>query len=84
MSPVIPGLAGALVAGGVLLIALGMTRRPAPPPRPPRSRSRRVTLSRRTLVLLAAGFASLDGGRAASGPCSETRSAAAMASWPQG
>ena len=56
MTPVVPGLAGALVAGGVLLIALGLTRRPAPPPRPPRSRPRTITLSRRTLVLLAAGF----------------------------
>lgn len=48
-------VAGATVAGGLLLVVLGLARRPVPPPAPRRGPARRAGPSRRSKALLAVG-----------------------------
>lgn len=54
MSVLVPAVAGALVTGGLLLVAVGLTKAPPRPART-RSRARRIRLSRRTRTLLLVG-----------------------------
>ena len=57
MTLVIPAVAGALIAGGLLLLVQGLTPRPVQAPRPRRRATSRVRLSRRARVGLLAGGA---------------------------
>ncbi|MGD8200924.1 type II secretion system F family protein [Ornithinimicrobium sp. W1679] len=56
MSAVLAGVAGALVAGGLLALTLGVLPRPVPPARPRRTSRRGVRVSRRTRLLAGVGL----------------------------
>lgn len=56
MSTLLVGLAGALVAGGLMALSLGLLARPVAPARPRRSGTRRQRLGPRTRMLLGIGL----------------------------
>lgn len=66
MIALVPGLAGALIVAGLLALVAGVRRTPAAPPRQ-RSRGARVTVSRRTRLLVLAGIGAGVAGYVATG-----------------
>ncbi|WP_244929240.1 type II secretion system F family protein [Nocardioides sp. W7] len=56
MNALVPGLAGGLIAAGLLAIGVGLRPTAEPPRQPPQPRRRLLTLSPRTRVLVLAGL----------------------------
>lgn len=56
MSTLLVAIAGALVTGGLLALAAGLTARPVTPPRPRRTSTRRARVSPRTRMLAGIGL----------------------------